>query len=69
MLLQLKGRISGESTRKYPIIHGCGSWIGCASTLYVDGRGFDPKVRQNILSLRFGHENNFYDQTLVTTNS
>ena len=24
---------------------------------YADGRGFDPHVRKNILSLRFGHEN------------
>ena len=24
---------------------------------HADGRGFDPHVRQNILSLRFGHEN------------
>ena len=23
---------------------------------YADGRRFDPHVRQNILSLRFGHE-------------
>ena len=31
--------------------------IGCASACYADGPGFDPHVRQNILSLRFGHEN------------
>ena len=30
--------------------------IGCASAWYPDGRVFDPHVRQNILSLRFGHE-------------
>ena len=35
---------------------GRGSSIGCASAWYADGRGFDPHVRQNILSLRFGHE-------------
>ena len=39
------------------IIAGCGSSIGCASAWYADGRGFAPYVRQNILSLRFGHEN------------
>ena len=38
-------------------VAGRGSSIGCASAWYVDGRGFDPHVRQNILSLRFGHEN------------
>ena len=26
------------------------------SAWYADGRGFDPHVRQNILSSRFGHE-------------
>ena len=36
---------------------GRGSSIGFASAWYTDGRGFDPHVRQNILSLRFGHEN------------
>ena len=36
---------------------GRGSSIGCASAWYADGRGFDPHVRQNILSSRFGHEN------------
>ena len=34
-----------------------GSSIGCASAWHVDGHGFDPHVRQNILLLRFGHEN------------
>ena len=29
---------------------------GCPSAWYADGRGFDPHVRQNILSSRFGHE-------------
>ena len=49
----------GESTRKYLIIPaGRGSWIGGASAWYADVRGFDPKVRQNILSLRFDHETN-----------
>ena len=38
-------------------ITGCGSSIWGASPWYADGRGFDPDVRQNILSLRFGHEN------------
>ena len=38
-------------------IAGRGSSIGCASAWYVDGRGFDSHVRQDILSLRFGHEN------------
>ena len=33
-----------------------GSSIGCASAWYADGRGLDPHARQNILSLRFGHE-------------
>ena len=32
------------------------SSIGCASAWYADGHGFDPHVRQNILSLRFHHE-------------
>ena len=36
---------------------GRGSSIVCASAWYADGRRFDPHVRQNILSLRFGHEN------------
>ena len=36
---------------------GCGSSIGCASAWYADSREFDPHVRQNIISLRFGHEN------------
>ena len=35
---------------------GHGSSIGCTSAWYADGHGFDPHVRQNILSLRFGHE-------------
>ena len=35
---------------------GSRSSIRCASAWYVDGCGFDPQVRQNILSLRFGHE-------------
>ena len=35
---------------------GRGSSIGCMSAWYGDGRGFDPHVQQNILSLRFGHE-------------
>ena len=26
------------------------SLIGCASAWYADGRGFDPHVRQNVLS-------------------
>ena len=26
--------------------------------MLADGRGFNPHVRQNILSLRFGHEKN-----------
>ena len=57
--MRLKWRIHGESTRKYPVIPaGRGSWIGCASAWYADGRGFDPKVRQNILSLTYGHEEN-----------
>ena len=33
-----------------------GSSIGCAAAWYADGHGFDPQVRQNILSSRFGHE-------------
>ena len=33
------------------------SSIRCASAWYADGRRLDPRVRQNILSLRFGHEN------------
>ena len=41
-----------------PDLVGRGSSIGCASAWNADGRGFDPHVRQNILSLRFGHENN-----------
>ena len=57
MLLRLKGQIPVESTLKYPIIPtGRGSWIRCASTWYADSLGFDPKVLQNILLLRFGHE-------------
>ena len=56
MLLRLKWRIPGESTCKYPIIPaGRRSWIECASAWYADGRGFDAKVWQNIISLRFGH--------------
>ena len=35
---------------------GRDSSIGRASAWYADGRGFDPHVRQNILSLRSGHE-------------
>ena len=35
---------------------GRGSSIRCTSAWYADGRGFDPHVRQNILSFRFGHE-------------
>ena len=35
---------------------GRGSSIGCTSEWYADGREFDPYVRQNIFSLRFGHE-------------
>ena len=42
-----------ESTRARA---GRGSSIGFASARCADGRGFDPHVRQNILSLRFGHE-------------
>ena len=40
------------------LLKGHGSWIECASAWYADGRRFDPKVRQNILLLRFGHEKN-----------
>ena len=32
------------------------SLIGCESAWYADSRGFDPHVRQNIPSLKFGHE-------------
>ena len=35
---------------------GRGTSIGCTSAWYADGGGIDPHVRQNILSLRFGHE-------------
>ena len=42
--------------RDYADAAGCGSSIGCMSACCADGRGFDPHVRQNILSLRFGHE-------------
>ena len=61
MLLRLKVPIPGESTRKYRIIPAgrvAGYMIGCASAWYAESRRFDPKVRQNILSLRFGHEKN-----------
>ena len=34
-----------------------GSSIRCASAWYADGRDFDLHVQQNILALRFGHEN------------
>ena len=34
---------------------GHGSSIGCAFAWYADGRGFNPHVRQNILSLTFVH--------------
>ena len=34
---------------------GRGSSIRSASW-YADGRGFDPDIRQNMLSLKFGHE-------------
>ena len=37
---------------------GRGSSIGCTSAWYADGRGFDPHIRQNILLLSFGRENN-----------
>ena len=30
-------------------ISGPGSSVGCDSTWYVDGRGFDPRARQNII--------------------
>ena len=36
-----------------------GSSIGCASARCADGRRFDPHVRQNILSLSFGHEKGY----------
>ena len=47
------------TTLKYSTLHavGRGSSIGWASAWYAEGRGFDPHVRQNILSLTFGHEN------------
>ena len=34
---------------------GRGSSIGCVSTWYADGRGFDPQVRQHSF-VEFGHE-------------
>ena len=42
-----------------PLFHiaGRSNSIGCASASYADGCGFNPNVRQNILSLGFGHEN------------
>ena len=32
------------------------SSVGCASAWCADGRWFEPQVRRNILSWRFGHE-------------
>ena len=37
---------------------GRGGSIGCVSAWYADRSGLDPRVRQNILSMRFGHEKN-----------
>ena len=34
---------------------GPGSWVGCASAWYSDGRGFDPPVRQHSF-VDIGHE-------------
>ena len=45
-----------KESRLYIVSAGHGSSMGCASALYVDGCGFDPHMRQNILLLRFGHE-------------
>ena len=51
---------SGHQGHRSDDKHGCVKLTPneCASAWYADGRGFDPHVRQNILSLRFGHENN-----------
>ena len=44
------------STHNICFMKKCGTLIGCESTWYADGLRFDPHVRQNILSLSFGHE-------------
>ena len=36
-------------------IDGSGSSVGCASAWYVDGRGFEPPVRQHSF-VEIGHE-------------
>ena len=52
----MKYRVLTIHASNYMFGAGRGSSIGCAFAWYADGRGFDPHVRQNNFSLRFGHE-------------
>ena len=45
---------------------GPGSLVGCMSAWHVDGRGFDPQVRQHSF-VEIGH--NFYGHSLPTADS
>ena len=45
----------GQRPAKNPALAGPGSSVGCASAWHADGRGIDPRVRQQSF-VEIGHE-------------